>query len=1478
MKKEWFVSPFHAFVAFASTLAVTTGKISSLNQNILRRRLDQEKPGDFDRFNALIENISINIDDDMTVSEKVGFINLNLVVDSLTCRDINIGEITTDYSIYAGDFSPKKTIDFNIAFDGIDGACDIEYQYEYGFLKGTGKAEIVTDGNAANTSIEFVTNDENGDFSVISSVTDCVLNIEISDMNFIDADFASNVVGLFEKYLRDLIEKEIEGYACSQLSETGTSSLNDDFFTTINDLLIALSTSEDMGAADEISLQSDGFYDVTQALNFREIAETQIGDLFEIALNQIDQLMGSENNNDNELGINNLLRSYILNENGAFVINITDLLGSDASNFEFHDKLTETLITLDEVRISGLDSMTKFDPFVVVGDHTLRNEFSWYSLSVEIDIVLNIKPSSLEDAVLKLDGDSEPKSIIEKMTVEIGAENVDVVASLFALIDVEALGSFTIGSLLSSTNTEDYTWLLTCFMSAIQELRFVELAVWPQRINVPTLEGFIDDGLDRIISDVAEIAFEMYHDLMVEDIIPIMIQNTVKTFVNNQLAVIVENSSSNFDACPKYDGVTAGFVDFRELFASRITTTSNNEYGELPSILWDLIDRVLLEVNPTTGMPKLNEILIQTITKQQSGTEGKLVFGSDYEDIFNIVQRINVGGFDANVLFSGSNIRIENLDTVVMPMVLLEPVTTEPHFLNNSVTVGVEDRPLKLGLTFASSMRDEVEGVEISNNFEISVDMHTVSVLATMMLKVAKSKFLGFPLIDLFNLNCWIATIDPPTLNEFGVSDEDDESNAAMIDFAATVANVNLNVSCLECSSPGIVELSKLLTSSDEAQNDVTSLVNTLLLFTSDVIKGDFVQVQIDRLLNDASKLCRHSPNYDPNFTKGGASLNTPQYSDFDAIEIEGSITHLIIVGLVSLALISVVAVVVFFIHRFTRLRHSRWLATLAPEQVEALKYVQHIDASLDSSLNSTTCSMFQSGNDIPCILRWGMPFVILGNIALFLSGHLNLGATVNIEATFAGETIKVDQFFEFSMAKSTIDIWNAGGRGLAILILLFSGIWPYTKQFVTLVLWFAPTSWVPVSRRGSILVWLDWMAKWSMIDIFVLIISLAAFRVSVKSPIDLAFLPKDFYSLDLLVVPLWGLYANMIAQLVSQISSHLIIHYHRKIAKRASDSYSQNSTNHELKTKEEFDQKLLLRNHRFGRPRRGGEEKLIVKVWTNYILISLVFSAIACIITGCILPAFSIEIFGLFGVAVESGQDFEDAKTHHSIFTVINLLFEQAQFLKIAKNFVGLGSFSVIFALTVLLVPILQSLALIGHWFVPMTIKQITTMSVLVEILQAWQYAEVYIIAIFVASWQLGPISSFMVNSYCGSLDSFFSELVFYGILKNEDAQCFSIKSSIEEGFYILAIGSVLLALINAFVTKAAKQCQRDQDETKRQSQVQEHFFTSKCDNEVQELNDNHPESTIYPPPVLFTDIFRWFLTHHDKSKTHAEDLSYDE
>jgi hypothetical protein len=533
-----------------------------------------------------------------------------------------------------------------------------------------------------------------------------------------------------------------------------------------------------------------------------------------------------------------------------------------------------------------------------------------------------------------------------------------------------------------------------------------------------------------------------------------------------------------------------------------------------------------------------------------------------------------------------------------------------------------------------------------------------------------------------------------------------------------------------------------------------------------------------------------------------------------------------------------------------------------------------------EAALNASTKAMFISP-EVPLFVRWFMPLVILGNIAFFLSGHLSLGATVAVEAQIAGENISVKDFFEFSMAKSTIDIWNAGGEALAILILVFSGVWPYTKQLITLFLWFASPSRVSVSRRGSIFLWLDCLAKWSMVDIFVLVISIAAFRVSIESP-ETSFLPPDFYSINMLVVPMWGLYANMIAQIISQISSHFIIYYHRRIVSRAANALEEgkdsqrefDNTNDELAlvvAEQPFmgsdnndTEAFALRNHQFSRPHRGDAEKLVVRPGVNPAMWVAVLLLSVLVVLGCFVPSFSLEVLGIVGVAVESGQNMENAMTYYSVFTLSQLLMDEARFLDTMADYIGLGTLAAIFVMTILIVPVIQSMVLLYQWFWSMSKKRRGRVSVVLEILQAWQYLEVYILAIFVASWQLGPVSEFMINAYCDNLQGTFSMLVSLNILTEENAQCYSVRSSIESGSFVLAAGAVLLALINTFVTKAVVQHFREKDEIQRRS-VDDKFLDESIDDGV----DGDLGTKIRPVPVLFTDTFRWTLQHVSASSS---------
>lgn len=112
---------------------------------------------------------------------------------------------------------------------------------------------------------------------------------------------------------------------------------------------------------------------------------------------------------------------------------------------------------------------------------------------------------------------------------------------------------------------------------------------------------------------------------------------------------------------------------------------------------------------------------------------------------------------------------------------------------------------------------------------------------------------------------------------------------------------------------------------------------------------------------------------------------------------------------------------------------------------------------------------------------------------------------------------------------------------------------------------------------------------------------------------------------------------------------------------------------------------------------------------------------------------------------------------------------------------------------------------------------------------------------------------------------------MVYYGILKEEDAQCFRVEARIENASYYLAAASVALALVNTFVMRGVNQYFRDVDASAKE-------FKAVIGTDGEEIEDL-PQAIqrIQPVPVLFTDAFRWFLvrehTGPDRRVCIAED-----
>lgn len=466
--------------------------------------------------------------------------------------------------------------------------------------------------------------------------------------------------------------------------------------------------------------------------------------------------------------------------------------------------------------------------------------------------------------------------------------------------------------------------------------------------------------------------------------------------------------------------------------------------------------------------------------------------------------------------------------------------------------------------------------------------------------------------------------------------------------------------------------------------------------------------------------------------------------------------------------------------------------------------------------------------------------------------------------------------------------------RAMAILIAIFSGIWPYTKQITTFVLWFLPPTWLSSRRRGKILSWLDALGKYSFIDIFVLIVAMVAFRVSINSP-SVSFLPEDLYSVDLILVALWGLYANMTAQILSGLVSHVIVHYHSQVVRDAlmrrtdQNACSQRETSSDIEQAEPDDEDsadnsssreedmicanespIRLCQQLFGVGDHKPDKRLRAKTGSNHVIVFIATFVVLIMIVGCSIPAFHFEILGVVGVVVESGQQFDRAIAYYSVFSIASNLIGQAIFLQSPAQFLGLGLLSLILIVTALILP----LALVGMylwlWFAPMKRERMERTLFRIDVIKSWQYVEVFILSVIIAAWQVGGLSAGFVNEYCSVLDGIFATLTQFNILDAEDSQCFYVRSRIESGTYLLMAGAFLLAALSLFVTKAAAQKLHEDNVAARRDSMSKCEFdssrrsgSSSSDEPINEATcfSDADLSEINPVPIHFTDVFGWFL-----------------
>ena len=123
-------------------------------------------------------------------------------------------------------------------------------------------------------------------------------------------------------------------------------------------------------------------------------------------------------------------------------------------------------------------------------------------------------------------------------------------------------------------------------------------------------------------------------------------------------------------------------------------------------------------------------------------------------------------------------------------------------------------------------------------------------------------------------------------------------------------------------------------------------------------------------------------------------------------------------------------------------------------------------------------------------------PDRLLGLFFLAVSALLVAGWTLPIM------TVHKLVFFaeQISILEGAAELWDSENYVLGAVVVVFSVVFPSLKMLVALTLWYGADARGPDLAR--LLVWLETFGRWSMLDVFVVALTIVAVEVSIISDV----------------------------------------------------------------------------------------------------------------------------------------------------------------------------------------------------------------------------------------------------------------------------------------------------------------------------------------------------------------------------------------
>ena len=405
---------------------------------------------------------------------------------------------------------------------------------------------------------------------------------------------------------------------------------------------------------------------------------------------------------------------------------------------------------------------------------------------------------------------------------------------------------------------------------------------------------------------------------------------------------------------------------------------------------------------------------------------------------------------------------------------------------------------------------------------------------------------------------------------------------------------------------------------------------------------------------------------------------------------------------------------------------------------------------------------------------RHAVVVLVVGTIVLLMSSNLSSGATVDLFVSWnESETFSLPSLFTFSLANTAQDMWDAKIYPLFFLVVIMSGIWPYMKLLLMLGSWISPTTLLDPELRESTLLMLDSLGKFALVDTYLFVLFMVAFRYHAEI--------SESIAVDVFVTPETGFYSFLAATCFSLLMGHFMIFSHRASAMR-------------LLTPRRDAAHFGLRESALGHKFRirdsisGEERRMHFSLLFKLVLLLMTVAAVALLAVGVTRKSFKFEIGGLAGDLLG-----KERINYYSLLSLGSSLSNSVR----DSGSLGILLLEVTYYFYAVATPFACLFLLLVLQICPMTLRIQRWVLTLAEIANAWSAVEVFVISIIASLVEISTFASFIIGHKCDLINTILKEYFDSALDNASDATCFTVTSSVEDNAAFLVLGVV----VNSFI-----------------------------------------------------------------------------